>query len=83
MSYLVKAIRSLCPTAEFSFIEEDYSTVQFDVLEGNAPTEAEITKEIAKIKSNEAKQIQDNAEAKSALLARLGITAEEAALLLG
>ena len=82
MSYLSKAIKSLRPTAEFSFTEDDYSTVKWDVLDGTAPTKAEIDKEIAKIKSAEATESETKSAAKTALLERLGITADEAALLL-
>jgi len=83
MSYLFQAIKSLRPTAEFSFNEEDYSTVKWDVLEGNAPTKAQIEAEIAKIKAAEATETETKSAAKAALLERLGITADEAALLLG
>ena len=83
MSYLSKAIKSLRPTAEFSFNEEDYSTVKWDVLEGNAPTKAQIEAEIAKIKAAEATEVETKSATKAALLERLGITADEAALLLG
>ena len=81
-NYLTKAIRSLRAGAEFSFIGDDYSTIKWDVLEGEAPTKAEIETEIAKIKADEKKEIKANSEAKAALLERLGITADEAALLL-
>jgi hypothetical protein len=82
VNYLQKAINRLRPTAEFSFSNEDYSTIQWDVLEGNAPTLTQINKEIEKIIAEEevAKVAQSNAKAE--LLAKLGITAEEAALLL-
>jgi hypothetical protein len=83
MDYLVKAIHSLRPTAEFSYTNNDYSTIKWDVLEGDAPTQDEIDAEIAKIKSEELTTAADKAAAKAALLDRLGITAEEAALLLG
>lgn len=42
MSYLTKAIKKLKPNAEFSFIDDDYSTVQWDVLEGDAPTKKKL-----------------------------------------
>lgn len=82
-NYLFEAIKSLRPTAEFSFTDNDYSTIKWDILQGDAPTKAEIDKEIAKIKADETKEIELNAASKAALLNRLGITAEEAALLLG
>jgi hypothetical protein len=81
-SYLTLAIKSLRPTAEFSFTNEDYSTVKWDVLEGQAPTKTQIEAEIVKIKAAQASEQETKADAKAALLERLGITADEAALLL-
>ena len=81
-SYITEAIQLLRPTAEFSLTDNDYSTVKWDVLEGDAPTDAEIQAAIKKVKANE---IANKAKAetdKAALLAKLGITAEEAQLLL-
>jgi hypothetical protein len=82
MSYLAKAIRNLRPGAEFSFSDDDYSTINWDVLEGKAPTQKEIDAEIAKIETNEATAAENKAISKAAILERLGITAEEAQLLL-
>ena len=82
MSYLVKAIKKLKPSAEFSFTENDYSTIKWDVLDGEAPTQAEIDDAIEQVKADEAQAELDKAEAKAALLDRLGITEEEAKLLL-
>ena len=80
--YLVKAIKSLKPNAEFSIIDSDYSTIVWDSLEGSAPSQADIDNAIKDIKATEATEAAAKAEAKAALLDRLGITAEEAALLL-
>jgi hypothetical protein len=82
-NYLAAAIKSLRPTAEFSFTNEDYSTVKWDILEGDAPTKSQIDAEIVKIKAAEATEAETKSAAKAVLLKRLGITAEEAALLLG
>jgi len=82
MSYLVKAIKKLKPSAEFSFTENDYSTIKWDVLDGEAPTQAEIDDAIEQVKADEAQAELDKAEAKAALLDRLGITEAEARLLL-
>jgi len=79
--YLVTAIQKLKPGAEFSITEDDYSTIKWDVLDGNAPTKAEIDAAIQQIQADEiqaATQIQAD---KTALLAKLGITADEAKLL--
>ena len=82
MSYLAKAIFKLKPNAEYSLINNDYSTIKWDVLEGEAPTQAEIDEAIKAVKADEIVQAKAKADAKAALLDRLGITAEEAQLLL-
>jgi hypothetical protein len=81
--YLAKAIKKLKPTAEFSFQEDDYSTIKWDVLEGKAPTQAEIDAAIEQVKADEITEAAARATQKAALLERLGITQEEANLLLG
>jgi len=83
MNYLFEAIKSLKPTSEFSFEDNDYSTIKWDVLDGDAPTKAQIDAAILKVKKDEADaQSQKNAD-RAALLAQLGITEEQAKLLLG
>ena len=80
MNYLVKAIKRLNPTAEFSFIDDDYSTVQWDVLEGNAPTQKQIDDTIKLIKAEETNEAETKATAKAtaqAKLAALGLTVED------
>ena len=79
---MVKAIRKLRPDSEFSFTDDDYSTIKWDKLEGNAPTHAEIDAAIEQIKSYEIAAKAKAANDKNALLAKLGITADEAKLLL-
>lgn len=80
MDYLAKAIRKLKPTAQFSFQDEDYSTIKWDVLEGEAPTKTEINAAIEQIKLEEA-QAKAETEAKKAAaeakLAALGLTADD------
>jgi hypothetical protein len=78
--YLTKAIRKLKPTAEFSFSDEDYSTIEWIVLEGDAPTKAEIDAAIKQVKAdeiNEAKARIKTKEAALAKLAALGLTVED------
>ncbi len=79
---IVKAIEVLRPGAQYSFIEDDYSTIEWASLEGTAPTLKQIQDTIAANKVAEANQAQADATAKAALLARLGITEQEAKLLL-
>jgi hypothetical protein len=83
MSYLVRAIRKLRPNAEFSFQEDDYSTIKWDVLDGDAPTQSEIDAAIEQVKADEITEATTKAAQKAALLDRLGITEAEAKLLLG
>lgn len=80
LSYLSAAIRKLKPNAEFSFKNEDYSTIQWDFLEGNAPTQAEIEAAIKQVKADEAQAQLDKATKKAAAeakLAALGLTADD------
>jgi hypothetical protein len=81
MSYLTKAIKRLNPTAEFSFTDDDYSTIKWDVLDGDAPTKKEINDTIKLIQAEEKTAEADKAIARAALLERLGITEDEAKLL--
>lgn len=79
---IVKAINLLRPTAEFVFKDADYSTIEWIVLDGEAPSLAEIQAAHQAIKATEA-QAKAEAQAKrQALLDKLGITEEEAKLLL-
>ena len=79
---LVAAIHRLKPNAQFTFKGEDYSTVEWIELEGAAPTQAEIDAALAQIKAEENAKDAADAAAKSALLERLGMSEEEAKLLL-
>jgi hypothetical protein len=78
--YLAEAIWKLRPNSEFSFNEQDYSTVKFDVLEGKPPTQAEIDAAIVQVKADEitakVKAETDKAAAQ-AKLAALGLTADD------
>ena len=81
--YLSLAIKKLRPTAEFSFQDADYSTIKWDVLEGEAPTQKEIDAAIKQVKADEKNEIETKAAQRQAILDRLGLTADEAKLLLG
>ena len=80
MSYLVKAIKKLKPNAEFSFTNDDYSTIKWDVLEGEAPTQLEIDAAIEQVKADEITEAEAKADAKAAAEAKLealGLTADD------
>ena len=80
--YLTEAILKLKPTAQFSYSNDDYNTIKWDVLEGDAPTQAEIDDAIEQVKADEIAEAVAKAAQKAALLNRLGITEDEAKLLL-
>lgn len=82
MDYLNLAIQKLKPQSEYIYFGDDYSTIQWMVIEGDAPTQAEIDTAIEQVKADEITESQIKAAAKAALLARLGITEDEARLLL-
>ena len=79
-SYLSKAIKKLKPTAEFSFTDDDYSTIKWDVLDGEAPTQKEIDAAIKQVKADEIAEAEAKAQAKAAAqgkLAALGLTTDD------
>lgn len=78
--YLSQAIRLLKPNSQFSFTNNDYSTIKWDVLEGDAPTQKEIDDAIEQVKADEIAETEAKAAAKSAAqakLAALGLTVED------
>jgi hypothetical protein len=81
--YLTQAIRLLKPNSEFVYTDNDYSTIDWIVLNGDAPTQSEIDAAIEQVKVDEIAEVATKAAEKAALLERLGITQEEANLLLG
>jgi hypothetical protein len=81
-NYLSEAIWKLRPNSQFVYQNDDYSTIQWHVIEGDAPSQAEIDAAIEQIKADEANEAEAKAAQKAALLDRLGITEDEAKLLL-
>jgi len=80
VNYLVRAIKKIKPTAEFVFSNNDYSTIQWHILEGDAPTQAQIDAAIKAIEQEEAAAEIEAAAKKAAAeakLAALGLTADD------
>jgi len=80
MSYLVKAIHKVRPGSQFSFVDDDYATIKWDLLEGDEPTESEINAAIEQVKADEAQAKLDRAAKKAAAEAKLealGLTPED------
>jgi hypothetical protein len=77
LSYAIKLLK---PDSEFSYNNEDYSTVKWVKLDGDAPTQSEIDDAIEQVKANEAAAIAKAATNKAAAqtkLAALGLTTDE------
>lgn len=83
MIYLAKAIKNLRPTSEFSYDDDDYSTINWIVLEGDAPTQKQIDDEIKRIKEAEIADAKAKDAQRKAIAERLGLTADELKVLLG
>ena len=83
MTYLAKAIQNLKPGAEFSYQEDDYSTINWVTLDGDAPTKKQVDDEIKRIKAAEVIEVAAKATQRQAILDRIGLTADEAKLILG
>lgn len=80
MDYLSRAIELLKPTAEYTYKNEDYSTIEWIKIEGEAPTQSQID---AAIESIKAKDVSDKAAAATAKeiaqgkLTALGLTVDD------
>jgi hypothetical protein len=81
MAYFQEAIKALRPGKEFSTYEDDTIIVwnDADVI---SPTQEEIEAKITELKSIDSKLKADESKAKKVLLEKLGITQDEAELLL-
>ena len=78
--YLTAAIQLLKPNSEYSYFDNDYSTIVWHILDGDAPTQTEIDAAIEQVKAYEAQAVIDKAAAKAAAhakLAALGLTVED------
>jgi len=80
--YLVRAIHSLRPGSQFTISNDDYSTIVWQDLDGSAPTQSEVNAAIEQVTADDIAAKAQTVADKAALLVRLGITADEAKLLL-
>lgn len=79
---IVKAIKELSPDAEFAFSSDDLSTLEWHNADAKRPTDAEIMAHCEVVIANLETEATTKAANKAAILDRLGLTADEAALLL-
>jgi hypothetical protein len=79
---ITDAIFYLVPNAQFSFTETDLTTLQWHTAEVEQPSVAEIMSAIPLAAAAALEEKEDLQTQKQVLLDRLGLTAEEAKLLL-
>jgi ribosomal protein S4 len=82
-NYLHIAIRKLRPNSEFVISDNDYSTINWIKLEGEAPTQKEVDAAIKEVKADEVSEIKAKEIQRQAILDRLGLTADELQTILG
>jgi hypothetical protein len=78
---IAKALQLLAPEAEWTLIGDDYSNIEW-LSDSPKPTAKQVADKVAELPALEAADLEAAQNAKAALLDRLGITADEAALLL-
>ena len=78
----IEAIKVLTNYAEFTIVDGDLDTIVFHTKVDKVPTLDEINAKVEELKAEATAKEATEATAKAALLARLGITADEAKLLL-
>lgn len=76
--HIMTAIQNLSDFADFAVSDDDYTNIKWLTEPKKKPTVAEIEAEIARLESLDAAR----AEAKAALLSKIGLTEDEAKLLL-
>jgi hypothetical protein len=81
MATTTEVLRYLIPTGGWVLTGDSWEGVEF--IEATPITQAQFEAGFAQYDAWKAQQEADKAAARAALFARLGITAEEAALLLG
>jgi len=81
MATSVEVLEMLIPTGGWAISGNDFEGITF--IEAEPITEAEFKAGFAKVDKWKADQAKEKQDKKDALLAKLGITADEAALLLG
>jgi hypothetical protein len=79
---IVKVLSILTPDAQFVLIGDNYADIEWLSETISKPTKAQVEQKHAEIVNNMEAELTQKAADKTALLARLGISAEEAKLLL-
>jgi hypothetical protein len=77
---LIDAIDLLKPNSQYVITDNDYSTIEWHVLDGDAPTQSEIDAAIDQVKANDIaleSQAQAAKASAQAKLEALGLTADD------
>jgi hypothetical protein len=81
---IIEALQELLPNVEWNIIDRDLTTLEIlSEYDGSIPTQNDIDSTITKLQNDYDLQVQAKAASKAALLSKLGITEDEARLLLG
>jgi hypothetical protein len=86
MIQITDAIQSLQPSSEFVITGDDYLTIVWHKLEGDAPTLAQVKAEMKRLTDLEASKESNKAAAKASALSKLaalGLTEDEAKAIIG
>lgn len=78
---ILKAIQSLRPNITFTITGDDLSTIVWHSEEITTPSQEEVDAKILELEEADKAEVDNKATAKASLIARLGITEEESALL--
>ena len=79
--YISLAVKNLAPDAEFTFTDNDVTTIK-SLNGGKLPTTAAIIKEIDRLKAEEITKAEELEAKRQAIYTKLGLTADEVATLL-
>jgi hypothetical protein len=74
---LTDAIKFLRPNSQFVLKNDDYSTIEWHVLDGEPPSENEVAAALEQVKINKVAEIAAEEAARQAVLDKLGLTAED------
>ncbi len=86
MIQITDAIQSLQPSSEFVITGDDYSSIIWHKLEGDAPTLAQLKAEMKRLTDLESSTESNKAAAKASALSKLaalGLTEDEAKAIIG
>jgi hypothetical protein len=80
---IIDALHKLIPSVEWNIIDNDLSTLEIFTPQITMPTQKQIDEAIKDLENEHKLAQEQKATEKAALLAKLGISESEAALLLG